>query len=99
MTALPALPNWTGRCGKSVSIVIRLRASIPGRSWNFFSSPQLCPDLLLGSSSLLSNVYRGFFPEGIKWPGREADHHLHLVPRLIRVAMPSLLNTSSRGGA
>jgi len=23
-----------------------------------------------------------FFPWGVKWPGHEADHYLHIVPRL-----------------
>jgi len=34
--------------------------SIPNRCWEFFSSPQR-PDLLWGSSSLLSNGYQGLF--------------------------------------
>jgi len=29
----------------------------PGRCWEFFSSPPLCPDRLWGTPSLLSNGY------------------------------------------
>jgi len=37
--------------------------SIPGRSWEFFSSP-LCWEQLWGPPSLLFNGYRRFFPRG-----------------------------------
>jgi hypothetical protein len=47
--------------------------SIPGRGWEFFSSP-LCPDRFWGPPSLLSNGYQGALSLGVKRPGREADH-------------------------
>jgi hypothetical protein len=48
------------------------RGSIPGRGWEFFSSPPR-PDRFWGSPSLLSNWYRDL-TSGVKRPGREADH-------------------------
>jgi hypothetical protein len=39
----------------------------------FFSSPQR-PDQLWCPPTLLSNWYCGLFPQGVKRPGREADH-------------------------
>jgi hypothetical protein len=33
-----------------------------------------CPDRLWGSPNLLSNMYPGLIPEGVKQQGREADH-------------------------
>jgi hypothetical protein len=42
-------------------------------------------------SRLLSNRYRGLFPWGKKWPRREADQHIYLVPRSrMRGAIPPL---------
>jgi hypothetical protein len=38
-----------------------------------FSSPRR-PDRFWGPRDLLSNGYCGFFPPGVKRPGREADH-------------------------
>jgi hypothetical protein len=50
------------------------RGSSSGRGWEFFSSP-LRPDRFWIPLSLLYNGYQGLFPgEGIKWPGREANH-------------------------
>jgi hypothetical protein len=49
------------------------RGSIPGRCYDFYSSP-LRPDRLWGPSSLLSIGYRGVLSSGIKRPGREADN-------------------------
>jgi hypothetical protein len=37
------------------------RSSIPGRGWEFFSSP-LCPDWIWAPPSLPSSGYQGFFP-------------------------------------
>jgi hypothetical protein len=34
-----------------------------------------------GSPSLHNNRYRGSFPRGKAWPGREADHSSPLVPK------------------
>jgi len=45
-----------------------------GNGWEFFSSPPR-PDLFWGPPSLQSNGYQGAsFAEGVKRPGREADH-------------------------
>jgi hypothetical protein len=46
---------------------------IPGMGKRFFSAPRR-PDRLWGPPSLLYNEYQGFFPSGVKRPGREADH-------------------------
>jgi hypothetical protein len=43
------------------------------RSLKFFSSPPR-PDRLWGPPSLLFKGYRGFFPQGVKRPGRVVDH-------------------------
>jgi len=43
--------------------------SSPGKGWEFFSSPPLCPDRLWGPLSLLGAPSVGF-----KRQGREADH-------------------------
>jgi hypothetical protein len=52
-----------------------------------FPSPP-CPDRLCGPPALLSSACSGQFPRG---PGREADTHLHLMPRLkMRGAIPPL---------
>jgi len=47
--------------------------SIPGRGWEYFSSPPRL-DRLWGPPSLLSNGYQGFFPWGVTRPGRETDN-------------------------
>jgi len=51
----------TGSHNSSVSIVTRLRGSIPGRGQEFFSSPPR-PDRLWGPHNFLSSRYRGSFP-------------------------------------
>jgi hypothetical protein len=75
-------PIWLLRCelGSSVSIVSGYRLddrAIEVRSHaeekGFFLYP-LCPDRLWGPPSLLYNGYRGPFPGGKEWPGRDADH-------------------------
>jgi hypothetical protein len=43
-----------------VGPIILTSPSRPGRLW--------------GPYSLLSNGYQRRFPQGVKWPGREADH-------------------------
>jgi hypothetical protein len=58
--------------------------SIPDRV-EFSSSPQR----LWGPTTVLSNGYRGPF-RGIKRRGREANTHLHLVPRLRMLGTISL---------
>jgi hypothetical protein len=47
--------------------------SIPGRGWEFSSSPPR-PQRLWGPPSLLSNGYQGALSLGVKRPGREADY-------------------------
>jgi hypothetical protein len=59
---------------------LRFSCSIPGRGWEFFSSPP-CPEQLWGPPSLLSNGYQGFFPLGQSSQGVKLTTHLHLVPR------------------
>jgi hypothetical protein len=54
--------------GSSVSIMTRVRGSIPCRDWDIFSLP-LHPDWLWGPSSHLSNGFRGILHR----PGHEAD--------------------------
>jgi hypothetical protein len=48
------------------------RDSITDKGKSFFCSPER-PDRLWGPASLLSNGNRGFFPLGLKRPGREGD--------------------------
>jgi hypothetical protein len=50
--------------GSSVNIVTRVRGSIHGRgtSWDFFSSPPLCPDQPRVPPSFLFSGYWGLFP-------------------------------------
>jgi hypothetical protein len=38
-----------------------------------FPSPH-CPHWMWGPPSLLIYGYQGLFPQGVKWPGLEADH-------------------------
>jgi hypothetical protein len=52
------------RCGCKVFFSLHIS--------DFFSLP--CPGQLWGLPSLLSNGYQGFFSQGIKWLGLEADH-------------------------
>jgi hypothetical protein len=56
----------------------RSRSSCPGRV-RIFTSPYR-PNRLWDPPDFLSNGYRGLFPRGVKRQGREADHHLQLVP-------------------
>jgi hypothetical protein len=49
------------------------QGSIPNRGREFFFQP-LHSYWLWGPPSLLSNWYRGSFPQGKAWPGRDADH-------------------------
>jgi hypothetical protein len=64
--------------GSSVSIVSDWTTGRsmfdPQQRQEDFSSNLLCPDRLWGPPSLLSSGYRGSFPGGKGWPGRDADH-------------------------
>jgi len=46
--------EWAGQ--------LRFYGSIPGRGWEFFSSP-LCPEQLSGPPNFLFNGYHRFFPQ------------------------------------
>jgi hypothetical protein len=50
--------------------VVRVRVPV---GYKFFFTPRR-PDRLCGSTSLLSDGYRGALSPGVKWLGREADH-------------------------
>jgi hypothetical protein len=54
---------------------------IPSRSKKFVCHEHL-PDQLRGRPCRLSSGYHRLFLYELKWPGREAEHSLHLVPRL-----------------
>jgi hypothetical protein len=54
---------WLGDRGVGVRVPVRAR---------IFFSPR--PDQLWGPPNLLSNGYRRLFFQGVKRPGREADH-------------------------
>jgi len=57
-----------------------IRVSIPGRSWEFLSSP-LCSYPLWGLLSLLYSGYRGLFPWVYSGRGVKLTTQLHLVSR------------------
>ena len=63
---------WAGRR--------RNRGSILGRSKRCVPDPKL-PGRLWDLSSILFSGYLGF-SLGLKWPGHETGHLIHLVPRL-----------------
>jgi hypothetical protein len=74
----------TGNLVTSVNIVSDYRLDdqnwIPDRG-KFFFLQALRSDQLWSLPSLLSNGYRGSFPEGKGRSGRDADHSPHLVPK------------------
>jgi hypothetical protein len=55
------------------TVMCQIGDSIPGRGWEFFSSPPR-PDRFWNPPSLQSNGYQGNLSLGVKRPGREADH-------------------------
>jgi hypothetical protein len=50
--------------GRSLGYGLDDLGSIPGRDWEFLSSPPLCLNHLWGLRSLLFSGYRGFLPQG-----------------------------------
>jgi hypothetical protein len=63
---------WAGRRRNRGSILDRSKRCVP--------DPKL-PERLWDLSSILFSGYLGF-SLGLKWPGRETGHLIHLVPRL-----------------
>jgi hypothetical protein len=58
-----------------------VRGSDPGRGKRLFASPNR-PNRLSGPPSLLFSGCRGFFPGGLKRPGREVDHSPPSSPKI-----------------